>query len=191
MKTRINLFKRKPQQDFISLNGPKFKNYITIAGIVLFFLFIFLTIQDVRLNTEHQDLLKKKETYLRYLLAEKDIEANTRYFKSKQTQVNTFLKEDAHFLPYYQVLKQSLEQTSDETILEAIDIDKDRNTRFMVKFKDSDEMLSFLRYIEGEDFLKNFISLTLQSFSLNQQQAAGSRYQLELRGVFKELNGAK
>ena len=191
MKTRINLFKRKPQQDFISLNGPKFKKYVTIAGIVLFFLFIFLTIQDVRLNTEHQNLLKKKETYLRYLLDEKDIEANTRYFKSKQTQVNTFLKDDAHFLPYYQVLKQSLEETSDETILEAIDIDKDRNTRFMVKFKNSDEMLSFLRYIEGEGFLKNFVSLTLQSFSLNQQQATGNRYQLELRGVFKELNSEK
>lgn len=188
MKTRINLFKRKPQQDYISLNGPIFKKYITIAGVLLFFIFIYLTIQVVRLNSEQQGLLKKKETYLRYLLDEKDIEANTRYFKSKQTQVNTFLKEDAQFLPYYQVLKQSLEETSDETVLEAIDIDKDRNTRFMVKFKNSDEMLSFLRYIEGDNFLKNFISLTLQSFSLNQQQAKGNQYKLELRGVFKELN---
>lgn len=188
MKNRINLFKRKPQRDYISANAPKFKKYLTGAGVVLFIFFLFLIVQVFRLNSTQQDLLKKKETYLKYLLDEKDTEANMRYFKSKQTQVNTFLKEDANFLPYYQVLKKSLENTSDNVILDTIDIDKSRNTRFVVKFKNSDEMLSFLRYIESEDFLKNFLSLSLQSFTLNQQQAKSGQYQLELQGVFKELN---
>lgn len=187
MKNRINLFKQKPQQDFISLNAAKFKSYLTGIGVLLFLLFIFLISQVLQLNASQQDLLTKKETYLKYLLDEKDVEANMRYFKSKQTQVNTFLKEDANFLPYYKVLKESLEKTSDKAILDTIDIDKDRNTRFVVKFNNSEEMLLFLRYIEDEEFLKNFLSLTLQNFNLNQQQAKGSRYQLELRGVFKEL----
>ncbi|MFH0773331.1 MAG: hypothetical protein V1922_03400 [bacterium] len=187
MKNRINLFKRKPQQDYISVNAPKFKKFLSGLGLLLFAFFLFLISQVFRLTSSQQDLLKKKETYLKYLLEEKDIEANMRYFKSKQTQVNTFMKEDAHFLPYYQVLKASLEQTSNNTILDTIDIDKNRNTRFIVKFKNSDEMLYFLRYIESEDFLKNFLSLSLQSFSLNQRQAKGSQYQLELQGVFKEL----
>jgi hypothetical protein len=187
MKNRINLFKRKPKQDYISVNAPIFKKYLTGAGIILFLFFIFLITQVLQLNTIHQDLLKKKETYLKYLLDEKDIEANMRYFKSKQTQVNTFLKEDAQFLPYYEVLKKSLEETSNNAILDTIDIDKTRNTRFIVKFNNSDDMLSFLRYIESEDFLKNFMSLSLQSFNLNQQQSKGNRYQLELKGIFKEL----
>lgn len=187
MKNRINLFKRKPQQDYISVNAPKFKKYLTGAGVALFLFFIFLINQVLQLNTAQQALLKKKEIYLKYLLDEKDLEANMRYFKSKQTQVNNFLKEDAHFLPYYQVLKKSLEETSDKAILDTIDIDKDRNTRFIVKFNNSEEMLQFLRYIEAEDFLKNFLSLSLQSFNLNQQQTKLNRYQLELRGKFKEI----
>jgi len=187
MKNRINLFKRKPQQDYISTNAPKFKRYLSGAGLLLFVFFLFIISQVVRLNTAQQNLLKQKETYLKYLLDEKDIDANMRYFKSKQTQVNTYLKEDANFLPYYQVLKDSLEKTSDSVILDTIEIDKGRNTRFVVKFNDSDEMLLFLKYIESEDFLKNFASLTLQSFNLNQQQAKANRYQLELLGVFKEL----
>lgn len=187
MKNRINLFKRKPQQDYIVVHAPKFKKYLTGAGIVLFIFFLYLISQVLQLNSKQQDLLKKKEIYLKYLLNEKDTEANMQYFNGKQIQVDTFLKDDAHFLPYYEVLKKSLEETSSNVILDTIDIDKLRNTRFIVKFKNSDEMLIFLRYIESEEFLKNFISLTLQSFNLDKQQTKGNRYQLELQGVFKEL----
>lgn len=187
MKNRINLFKRKPKQDYISVNAPRIKKYLSILGIILFVFFLFLIVEVIRLNNVQQDLIKKKETYLKYLLDEKDTEANIRYFKSKQTQLNTFLKDDANFLPYYEVLKKSLDEPGNNVILDTIEIDKTRKTRFIVKFKNSDEMLSFLRYIEAEDFLKNFVSLTIQSFTLNQQSKA-SKYQLELQGVFKELN---
>jgi hypothetical protein len=187
MKNSINLFKRKPQADFISVHAPRFQSYLTTAGILLFLIFLFLITQVLRINATQQDLLKKKETYLRYLLEEKELEANMRYFKSKQLQLNTFLKDDANFLPYYQVLKDSLEETSERAELDVIDIDKDRNTRFVVKFSNSEDMLSFLRYIEADAFLKNFVALSLQSFNLNQLQTKDMRYQLELRGVFKEL----
>jgi len=187
MKNRINLFKRKPQLDYFSVNAPKFKKYITIFGILLFVIFLYLVSQIYLLNIAQRDLLKKKETYLVYLLEEKTIEASIRYFKSKQAQVDTFLKEDAHFLPYYAVLKNSLGETSNKAMLETIDIDKDRKTKFIVRFNNTDDMLLFLRYIESEDFLKNFVSLSLQNFSLNQQLKKGSNYQLELQGVFKEI----
>jgi len=186
MKNRINLFKQKPQLDFISANAHKFKMYLNGAGIMLFVCFLLLIYQVLRLSSTQQALLKMKETYLKYLLEENDVEANIRYFISKQTQVNTFLKDDARFLPYYQILKKSLEETSNNVVLDTIDIDKSRKTRFIVKFKDTEEMLSFIRYIEGEEFLKNFISLSLQSFVIN-KQTKGSRYQLELQGIFKEI----
>lgn len=187
MKNRINLFKRKPQQDYISVNAPRFIQYLNIGGVLLFLFFLFLVSRLIALNSQQQELLTSKETYLKYLLVEKDVEANMRYFKSKQTQMNTFLKDDAHFLPYYEVLKNSLEETKDRAILETIDIDKDRNTRFIVRFSNSEDMLLFLRYIEDENFLKNFTSLSLQNFNLNQLQVKGTRFQLELRGVFKEI----
>lgn len=188
MKNRINLFKQKPQLDFISVNAPKFKAYLTGAGFFIFIFFIFLINQVYSLDMQQQRLLKKKETYLKYLLEEKEIEANMRYFKSKQTQLNNFLKEDANFRPYYEVLVNSIGETSTNAVLDTIEIDKNRTTRFVVKFTNDEEMLQFLKNIESEDFLKNFISLSLQNFNLNKNVAKSSRYQLELRGVFKELS---
>lgn len=187
MKTRINLFRRKPQQDFISTHAPQAKRTLNFLGVFLFFVFVFLIIQVVNLDTAQQELLQKKETYLKYLLDEKEAEVNVRYFKSKQTQMNTFLKNDANFLPYYTVLKQSLDEAESKPILDTIDIDKDRNTRFIVRFTNYDEMDLFLKYIESEVFLKNFSSLSLQTFSINKQTVSGNRFELELKGKFKEL----
>lgn len=187
MKSRINLFKQKPQLDFISINAPKFKSYLTGAGVFVFVLFLFLMNQVFMLDTQQQDLIKKKETYLKYLLDEKDIEANMRYFKSKQTQLNKFLKDDANFHPYYEVLVNSIGATNANASLDTIDIDKNRSTRFIVKFTNDAEMLKFLNNIESEEFLKNFVSLSLQNFTLNKQASKSNRYELELRGVFKEL----
>lgn len=187
MKTRINLFRRKPQQDFISVHAPQAKKTLNILGIFIFFIFVFLIIQVVNLDTAQQSLLHKKETYLKYLLDEKEAEVNVRYFKSKQTQMNTFLKNDANFLPYYTVLKKSLDEAESKPILDTIDIDKDRNTRFIVRFTNYDEMDLFLKYIESEVFLKNFSSLSLQTFSINKQTVSGNRFELELKGTFKEL----
>jgi len=187
MKNRINLFKQKPKLDFISIHATKFKAYLTGAGILVFIAFLLLINQVFILDLLQRDLIKKKETYLKYLLDEKETEANIRYFKSKQTQLNTFLKNDANFLPYYEVLLSSIGETNANAVLDTIDIDKNRTTRFIVKFTNDGEMLTFLNNIESENFLKNFISLSLQNFSLNKQLSKSSKYQLELRGVFKEL----
>ena len=188
MKNRINLFKRKPEQDYIGIIAQKIKRYITGMGVVLFVIFLFLMYQMFQLNITQQNLLKKKETYLKYLLDKKDTESTIRYFVGKQAQVNTFLKDDANFLPYYQILKDSLAGTDDKAILDTVDIDKDRNTSFIVRFSSFDDVLLFLKYVEEESFLKNFTTLTLQSFNLTQQSSNMSHYQLELVGVFKKLD---
>jgi len=187
MKKRINLFKKKPQLDFISVNAPLLKLYLNGAGVLVFILFLFLMNNVFVLNAQQQDLIKKKEIYLKYLLDEKEIEANIRYFKSKQTQLNNFLKDDANFHPYYEVLVNSIGATSANAVLDTIEIDKKRKTRFVVKFTNDEEMMRFLKNIESEDFLKNFVSLSLQNFNLNKQASKSSRYELELQGIFNEL----
>lgn len=187
MKNRINLFRQKPQLDIISVNAAKLKKTFTTVGILTFCIFLFLIVQTVQLDLQLQDLNKKKETYLKYLLEDKDTEANMRYFKSKQTQLNNFLKDDANFLPYYTILKQSLDQSGNTAILDTITIDKNRETRFVVKFSNYNDMIAFLKYIESDDFLKNFSSLSLDSFNLSQNISSVKNYQLELKGIFKEL----
>lgn len=187
MKTRINLFRKKARRDYLSSHADKIKKILNVLGVGFFLLFILLIAQVIKLNTKQQVLFQKKSLYLKYLLEEKESEVNVRYFKSKQTQMNSFLKNDAHFLPYYTVLKKSLDDATIPPLLDTIDIDKDRNTRFIVKFNSYDEMLFFLKYVEDEIFLQHFNSLTLQTFTIDKQTIRGNRFELELKGQFKEL----
>jgi hypothetical protein len=188
MKRRINLFQKKERTDPLSIYATRIRGSITYAGVVIFILFNLVIFLLVGVRRKYDGLIAKKSQYLQYLLVEKEVEANMRYFKSKQTQLNTFLKDDAHFLPYYRILKESLDATSINTSLDIIEIDKNRNTRFVVKFANYDEMLLFLKRMESGDFLSHFNTLGLQSFSLNKQVSKKGSFQLELRGQFKELS---
>lgn len=187
MKRRINLFQKKERTDPLTRYAGKIGGSITYIGIAIFIIFNLVIFLLIGVRRKYDELITKKSQYLQFLLVEKEVEANMRYFKSKQTQLNTFLAEDAHFLPYYQILKEALDATSINTSLDVIEIDKNRNTRFVVKFVNYDEMLLFLRKMESGDFLSNFSSLSLQSFSLNKQVSRQGSFQLELRGQFKEL----
>jgi len=187
MRKRINLFQQKAKADVFVLYAEKTRGFMTFFGILFFCLFCLLIFLIVRLGRSQQELLTQKETYLRFLLTEKENEANMRYFKSKETQMNTFLANDAHFLPYYKILKDSIDATNTSTVLDTIQIDKNRNTTFIVRFANYDQMLDFLRKVESSSFLDNFISLSLDSFNLNAKKGRENSFQLELKGVFKEV----
>jgi hypothetical protein len=190
MKKSINLFQQKARVDVFAVFEQKIKMTVTVLGIIFFCLFCYLVYLTLGLTREQQALDTQKATYLQYLLSEKDNEANMRYFKSKETQLNTFLKDDAHFLPYYKILKDSIDATNTSTTLDTIQIDKDRNTTFIVRFANYDQMLTFLRNIESSTFLGNFTSLTLDSFDLSAMSGKENSFQLELKGVFKEIPNA-
>ena len=141
------------------------------------------------------DLLKKKQLYLSLLMEEKDVEANIRFFKGKQTQLYTYEKDDARFAPYYSILLDMLNTSTDSATLDSIEIDKTRSTSFVIKFKDYETMISFLKYVESEEFLKNFDELSMASLSLNRDvvvvstaRYANKNFQLQFKGKFKELN---
>lgn len=145
---------------------------------------------------EMQSLSKKKQLYLALLINDKDIEANTRYFKGKQTQLLKYEKDDARFLPYYSVLVSALSTSSQSASLDSIEINKDRDATFIVKFKDYDGMVQFLKYVESDEFLNSFDALSMASLNLSResgsttkiQSALNKNYQLQFKGRFKELN---
>ena len=187
MKNRINLFQQKIHTSVFAAHEQKIKTAVTAVGIVFFGLFCVLIYSIFVQSTVQKKLLAQKESYLQYLLTEKDNEANMRYFKSKETQMNTFLKNDAHFLPYYKILKDSIDATNTSTTLDTIEIDKNRNTTFIVRFANYSQMLAFLKNVESPSFFSNFTTLTLDSFNLNTKPGKSDTFQLELKGVFKEL----
>ncbi len=145
---------------------------------------------------------KTKQEDLKYLLNDKDFEAKMIFFKSKKELVNTYLKDDAHFLPYYSLLLDSLdnetasESASNSSSLQTVSIDKDRNTEFTVIINELDSAISFLKYVESEDFLSHFEDITLTQFNLledvieekneNSQQIKES-YQFEFKGKFTKI----
>ena len=196
MKKRLNLFNRKKRFDFFSAYANKVKQYGSIFGVILFLVFIFTIIQTIAVRGQVQSLTKSKQKYLALLINDKDIEANTRYFKGKQTQLLKYEKDDARFLPYYSVLVSALSSSSQSATLDSIEIDKNRDATFIVKFKDYDVMVQFLRYVESEEFLSNFEALSMASLNLSRssgsttkvQSAVNKNYQLQFKGRFKEIN---
>ena len=195
MKKRLNLFNRKKRFDFFSAYANKVKRYGSVFGVIFFLLFVFIIIQTISVRGQVQTLTKKKQLYLALLINDKDIEANTRYFKGKQTQLLKYEKDDARFLPYYSVLVSALSSSSQSATLDSIEIDKNRDATFIVKFGDYDGMVQFLKYVESEEFLDNFEALSMASLNLSRessgtkvQSALNKNYQLQFKGRFKEIN---
>jgi len=196
MKKRLNLFNRKKRFDFFSAYANKVKQYGSVIGVILFLVFVFTIIQTIAVRGQVQSLTKSKQKYLALLINDKDIEANTRYFKGKQTQLLKYEKDDANFLPYYSVLVSALSSSSQSATLDSIEIDKNRDATFIVKFKDYDGMVQFLKYVESEEFLINFEALSMASLNLSRssgsttkvQSAVNKNYQLQFKGRFKEIN---
>lgn len=198
MKKRLNLLNRKKRFDAFASYALKIKRFGTVAGIALFFVFLYVVINTITLKNEISQLAKKKELYLSVLFNEKDVEANIRYFKGKQTQLLNYEKDDAHFVPYYQVLLNVLSSSASQSArLDTIEIDKNRDTSFVVKCNEYNGMVAFLKYVESDEFLSNFETLSMASLNLSRespdairganQQKVNKNYQLQFKGRFKEL----
>jgi|GEM_PF-1102185 len=194
MKKRINLFSRQKRNDFFSVYGQRIRYVGTIAGIAFFLLFLFVMFSLLRVKQSILSVNDKKKLQLTYLLENKDLEANTRYFKGKQTQLTKYLEDDANFVPYYSVLSDALKSSSQSANLDRITIDKNRETTFVIQFTQYESMLSFLKYIETDDFLGSFDELSLANFSLSKRDTAGTvienknKYQLQFKGKFKQTD---
>lgn len=184
-RKRINLFSKGNQHKFLEAER-KIVLYSTVAGVAMFVVFlVFVTLGFMQKNTIAH-LNTQKEEMLRYLVENKNSETETAYFLLKKDQLKTFLKDDAQFLPYYNILQDSIKEASDEGRVQAMVIDKDKKTKFVINFTDYDALYSYLKYVESDDFLRHFETLKLSSFSLDQAEGAQLKgYELKFEGVFK------
>jgi len=191
MKKRINLLLSKKKVHFLVLYGDKIKLLASIIGVFCFIVFIFLTIILLKVKNNINSMNDKKKLYLAFLVDNKDSEANVRYFKSKESQLTTFMKDDANFLPYYTILKEAVTSSSStqSALLDSVSINKLRDTSFTVKFSNYHNMISFIKFIESNDFLSKFSQLSLANFTLNLKTLGISsyKYQLQFRGRFNQI----
>jgi hypothetical protein len=134
-------------------------------------------------------LQEQKKGLLQSLIENKDIEAKINYFAAKDDQLKLYLKDDAEFLPYYNLLKDILAFSSESPILESMTLDKNKSTEFVVRFVQYAPAYEFLKFIESDSFLTHFTELRLNNFSLTQDSTNSEQgYQLRFRGKFKIIN---
>src|SRR5690242_15725006 len=102
-RKRLNLFGRTQQKSLAAALNEKTVLYTTIIGIVLFVIFLVISVLNIMQKSHIQSLLNDKQKSLNFLTENKTNEAETTYFIQKKDQLNTFLKDDANFLPYYTI----------------------------------------------------------------------------------------
>jgi len=164
---------------------------LLLVMVVLFFIILipsFLTV--IQNNKKLDQLYLEKKNLLEYLSANKEVEAEFIYLRNKQSQIAKIIQEDVNFLPYYNLLTDSLKQASPSPILDAIIITKDRTVNFTLRFDDPSSITSFLKFAESESFLKNFSQLYISQFNLESQKGS-KNYQLLLIGKLNSINEIK
>jgi len=160
--------------------------YIRVATIVLFFVFLlifFITNLKFLADKKQLDaLFTQKKILLENQHENINEKAKIKLLFDKHQKIQSFLKDDARFLPYYQLLIETLKTATPEPSLLSFKIDKEKNTDFILGFSDINQLIRFLSFIEEQNFLDKFESLILNGFSFGQ-----SRAELSFKGKFISL----
>ncbi len=191
-KTKINLLISR--EDYRKLENFFYRLRILVAvvgiiffGILLFF-FTFLSQQNKTITS----LLEQKKLILQSLKNKENEEAKIVYLGKKYLALKEFIKDDANFLPYYNLLNSALSEATQSAELKLFKITKNREADFTVNFDNFSQVMSFFKFIESETFLKNFEKIVLKSFSINTDEIdKKENYELTFTGHFIPINENK
>lgn len=186
-KTKLNLLSNRVNYQKIE----KIFSYIRIGfyaeiGLLTLLLSLFFFSFINQTHTINQ-LLEQKKVLLASLKNKEGYEAKLIYIQNKYQNVQTYLKDDANSLPYYNLLNSALSQSTGSATLKSFLISKNRDASFTVSFANLDELLSFFRFIESDNFLKNFEKVSLKNFSAIGDSKLKQNFELAFDGRFIEL----
>lgn len=183
MKKHINLITRQRKYYQADAVIRYFRIIITVLGAAFIAVNLIFFVLLYREQSSIEVLLNDKKNLLDYLIKNKESEARFIFFNTKEKQVTSILKDDVNFYPYYNLLGDSLKHASPEGKLQALILDKDRAVSFTIEFEDYPSLISFFKFMETNEFLKNFTDLTLQSVDVGKAKDKDS-YVLNLKGTF-------
>ena len=187
MRKRINLLRANKKFADRQALFNKIKNFI----IVIFFLLLTVNLAIYYLllgqNKTLSRLNDQKKQYSEFFLQNKEADAKFAYFRNKEKQLTDILSQDVNFYPYYNLLKDSLDNNSVNAQLYSVSIDKTKSTKFTISFDNYGNLIEFLRFAESDDFLKNFNQLSLVNFSKKELKSSKSDYRLNFTGRFINL----
>ena len=152
--------------------------------MVIFGLSGYRIYQSSQLNK----LNDSKRLILSQLESRKEDEVKLIKLSKKLNSYREFIKDDARFIPYYELLLATLQQSSQSATLKEFNIDKSREMNFKLRFSNFDEMVKTFEFIESPDFTKNFNRLDMKDFVGKGDSSDASTYELSFEGSFKPIN---
>jgi hypothetical protein len=189
MTKRINLFNEKRRSALSPELAQNIRVTETVMAVVFCAIFGILAIVQVQQKRTYETLLSQKKDLIEYQQDNQARDLKVGYLIQKDSQFQEYSKDDAQFVPYYNLLKELLNVSSDSGQLEDMTLDKSKSTQFTIRFNTYEPTFEFLRYVESETFLKNFVGLTLNSFSLvSDDSSARKGYELSFKGKFKIID---
>lgn len=183
-KTRINLLiNREDYQKYENI-FERFKLSAAILTTVLVIIFITSYVSIKNKFNKYEKLNLQKKAYLELLVERSEDEAKINYIEKKFTDLKNFLKDDASSVTYYEILTDSIKNSSESVRLKSLEVDKTRNTSFIITFSVFDEMMSFLKFAESEIFLNNFENISLKNLAIAGDNKLDENYELSFVGRF-------
>lgn len=161
-----------------------------IFSISVSAVFIFFFILNAGVLRQIDALTVEKNSLLSSSPSEKKNEAEILYVTQKLSLLDQYLKADTNSVYYFNLLSERLKDSSNSAVLESFTLDKNHSTLFKVLFTSREATLNYLRYIETEDFLQHFSSLSLTNIATVSEEnsssnSARTNYRLSFTGTFK------
>ncbi len=187
---RTNLLVSKRGYSDILKYFKVFRISLLIMTIVIL-LFAFIAGYLIFLQSQElEKLTQEKQKNLQLLSTKKEDEVKLIKIANKTQDLETFSKDDANFYPYYEILNQSFSLSTESAYIENLNIEKDRKFNFSISFTDIKSLLETFKFIESENFLKNFSTIYLKSLETQDRQEV-KFYRITFEGVFKEIDENK
>ncbi len=163
----------------------RFRRIIVGYSLIFVTLVLVLFFITYKQNEKIQSLIDQKGTLFTSLQNQNNQEAKLVYVEKKLKSYNQFVRNDANFLPYYNLLVNSLNSTASAS-LSSFTIDNTRKTAFSISFVNIDSLLQSFDYLESNSFLKYFASLSLDNFGTEGKN--NSAIKLSFIGQFNPIN---
>lgn len=190
-KNRINLLiNREDYQKYENI-FERFKLSAAVLTGILTVVFIFFYIILRNSFNTYEKMNSEKKTYLQLLTERSRDEAKINYIEKKYSDLKKYLKDDASSATYFEILSDSIKNSSESAKLKSLEVDKSRNTTFIINFTVFEKMMNFLKFAESEQFLNNFESISLKNLVIVGSNNQNENYELSFVGKFIPIKEEK
>jgi len=188
-KNRINLLINREDYQRYENIFERFKLSAAILTVILSIIFIYFYISVKNKFNTYEKMNMQKQNYLLLLTNRRADEAKINYIEKKYSDLKKFMRDDASSVNYYEILSDSIKNSSESAKLKSLQVDKTRNTNFIITFSVFDKMMSFLKFAESDIFLNNFESISLKNLVIAGNTPGGNteNYELSFVGKFAPI----